>query len=498
MLKCELSGQEPPEHPVITRTGHVFEKRLIEKHLETSDKCPISGEPLSVQELIEIKVGPIVRPRPAKATSIPSMLNLFQNEWDAVMLECFSLREQLHAVRQELAHALYQQDAACRVIARLVKERDEARRQLATAQGQPSTTEAKAQQEDAMEVEAGKGLNEQILQRLTSHSKKLTSERKKRVIPKETATLDSIKKYRQVSSHSVHSASKPGVLCLDMHPTRQELVLTGGVDKNVVLFNRAEEKVVCTLSGHTKRVSDVVFHPQQDVLLSASHDKTVRIWTSSSADVTKFSSTHCIRNHEGEVSSVTLHPIGDYFVSASLDSSWAFVDLQTARTLAQVRADEPDAIQTAQFHPDGMILATGTSEARIKVWDMKSLANVASFEGHKGKVTGISFSENGYFMASTADDSMVKLWDLRKLKLFQTINLEPAHTTCVSFDFSGSYLAVGGDAIRLYAFGSDKLLELATRLSDNTDTVTDVKFGQHANFLASTSLDRTLRFFSFE
>ena len=52
------------------------------------------------------------------------------------MLECFTLREQVHAVRQELAHALYQQDAACRVIARLTKERDEAKRQLTTAQAQ--------------------------------------------------------------------------------------------------------------------------------------------------------------------------------------------------------------------------------------------------------------------------------------------------------------------------------------------------------------------------
>lgn len=69
----------------------------------------------------------IVKPRPTTATSIPGMLQLFQNEWDAVMLETYSLRKQLQKTREELSTSLYREDAAQRVIARLLKERDEAR-----------------------------------------------------------------------------------------------------------------------------------------------------------------------------------------------------------------------------------------------------------------------------------------------------------------------------------------------------------------------------------
>ncbi len=44
-----------------------------------------------------------------------------------MVLESYAMKQHLETVRAELAHSLYQHDAACRVISRLIKERDGAR-----------------------------------------------------------------------------------------------------------------------------------------------------------------------------------------------------------------------------------------------------------------------------------------------------------------------------------------------------------------------------------
>lgn len=108
----------------------MFEKRLIEAYIAENGKDPVTGEELETDDLIDLRSSRIVRPRPPTLTSIPSLLSTFQNEWDALALETYTIRQQLAQTRQELSTALYQHDAAVRVIARVTRERDEAREAL--------------------------------------------------------------------------------------------------------------------------------------------------------------------------------------------------------------------------------------------------------------------------------------------------------------------------------------------------------------------------------
>lgn len=109
----------------------------------------MTNEGLTIDDLVDLQSPKIVRPRPPTLTSIPSLLSVLQNEWDALALEHYKLKQTLTQTRQELSTALYQHDAAVRVIARLSRERDEARDALSRITVNGGATN----HEDAMQVD---------------------------------------------------------------------------------------------------------------------------------------------------------------------------------------------------------------------------------------------------------------------------------------------------------------------------------------------------------
>lgn len=100
------------------------------------------------------------------------------------MLECLELRRQGDELRQELSHALYKEDAAMRVLARLTRERDEARDALASVQatlGIQSAQPSAAQGDDVeMDTAGSAAPSEQPKAGLPEDAKQRVEETNKR------------------------------------------------------------------------------------------------------------------------------------------------------------------------------------------------------------------------------------------------------------------------------------------------------------------------------
>ncbi|WIA40690.1 hypothetical protein OEZ86_004386 [Tetradesmus obliquus] len=467
-MLCAISGTVP-EHPTVSKkSGHVFERSLITNYVSETGKCPITGVELTEDDLLPLATNKTIKPRSSAATSIPGMLGTFHDEWDALMLEHHTLRQNLHTVRQELSHALYQHDAACRVIARLIRERDEARAALTTLREDMRAemeAAAEARKRAGEEEEAAGGpakrskqeaLGQDVIAVLDQTNAALSSGRRKRAVPEGTASVEQLGSYTLTGSFPLHKTTQPGITALALHPTQTNLLASCGADATVQLFDLAAQRQLPALTGHSKRVTAAVWG-EDSLLLTASNDKTVRFWKHSAAGDAEegaFGSWECAavgEEHAGEVRGLALHPSRKYAVSVSDDASWAWWDLNNAACLKQC-SGAAAAYTCTGFHPDGLLLVTGTADAKAQIWEMRQQKAVTGFEAGGGSpLSGVSFSENGYHVAAVAADG-VSVWDLRKMKCIKELRPydEPA-CRAVAFDASSQFLAVGGADLRVYA-----------------------------------------------
>jgi len=377
----------------------------------------------------------VVKPRSNVATSIPGLLSIFHNEWDALMLETATLRESLESRNRELATALYHYDAAVRCIARLTAERDEARAGLAAAPGRRAEEAA----EEVAPKKAKPGVPAAALELIAATAETLSKGRKKRVQSAELAPAEAVGRLAPAAAPPLHKSSAPGILALSAHPRRPELLASAGADKSVVLFDRAGGRRLGELKAHSKEVTSVAFAMAGDALLTGSADKTVRLWTATGEGEGGYRAGPTLAPHAAAVTAVSVHPCGSLAASFAADGSWALLDLPSATVLQAVAGGA--ACAAGAFHPDGMIVGTAGGDSVVRVWDVKSGAAAAAIEGHSGGVSALSFSENGYYLASGGGDG-VRVWDLRKLKCLTS--LLPGGASAVAFDASGFYLAAGG------------------------------------------------------
>lgn len=218
-------------------------------------------------------------------------------------------------------------------------------------------------------------------------------------------------------------------------PRGGTLLASCSADLTIKLWDPSDEyKNIRTLPGHDHNISAVRFVPSGaagsplsgNLLVSASWDKTLRVW-----DVTTGYCVKTIQGHVDWVRDVSPSHDGRFFASAGNDRVPRLWDASSGETKSTFLGHEhvvecivfapaacyphlatlaglkkpPPASSSAEF------LATGSRDKTIRLWDSRGTL-IKTIIGHDNWVRGLVFHPGGKYLFSVSDDKTIRCWDL--------------------------------------------------------------------------------------
>jgi len=125
------------------------------------------------------------------------------------------------------------------------------------------------------------------------------------------------------------------------------------------------------------------------------------------------------------------------------------VTLQAIQTLKQHTA----GVTSVAFSPNGKVLATGSRDKTILLWDTKTWKTRPPLEGHRGEVISLAFSPASEQLASVTtarDGCAIRVWDVETASMKRTLGGEIDGMFGVVWSGDGSTLACAGGGAKLY------------------------------------------------
>ncbi|TPX49960.1 hypothetical protein SeMB42_g02410 [Synchytrium endobioticum] len=189
------------------------------------------------------------------------------------------------------------------------------------------------------------------------------------------------------------------------------------------------------LTGHQGEIFSCKFSPDGSHIASASYDKMIYLW-----DTYGENHNYCVlKGHTGPVLEVAWSRDGSLVYSASSDKSAAVWDTQIGERVRKFRG-HTNIINTLSICKRGQeLVATGSDDATIKIWDARNKVPVDSFN-EKSQVTAVAWSDDGGVVFSGGLDNQIKAWDLRKKQVVYTLKGHYDTITGLRTSPDGNYL----------------------------------------------------------
>lgn len=251
-------------------------------------------------------------------------------------------------------------------------------------------------------------------------------------------------------------------------------------------LNQAGGAEKWTLSGHTDIVMDVAVTLDRKIAISASKDRTLKVW-----DLTLGKCTHTLSEHIDCVLGVAITPDGQHAISCSGDRTLKIWDISTGTCLKTLAGHMYD-VAGLSVTPDGKKAILAPHSFPLTVWDLENKTSIQIPISHWSSVMDVAVAPDGQRLILAYNDNLLKVWDLKTTKCLQTLI---GHTAWVKG------VAISPDGQRAISASYDRTLkvwDLATgkclkTLVGHADRVNCVSISPNGQLAISGSGDRTIK-----
>lgn len=404
---CSLSGEKVIEPILSPKSGAVFEKKHIVNYLKSSNIDPINNEPLTIEDLIPIKVGvsEIVPPKPPKFNSIPQLLIEFQNEWDSLVLEVFTLRKELYEVKKKLSSSMYHYDAAVNVAANVLKERDElkeALRELTCSLNVKNNSEDKTVEKNYVDI-------------LNKARDELYNHHKQNKIPF-PFLKDQNFELKYIKNH-VLSNKTIDEIYLDSKLKKLIFSTSENDLYSYDFFSSIIQKI--QIDNLDLKISSLCFFEKNNELISIISSKEKLVVGNNSKIIKTL--------HTDVITEIILHPsLNDFFFVVGKDNIWSFYFKDQ---MLHTSPSSKITIMSADLHVDGILFGISLQNGTIIIYNSTDFQELCTLFCKYQDVMKIKFAQNGYWLLAGQNDivnkkSCIQIFDLRKNIVVFTLDFD--------------------------------------------------------------------------
>lgn len=212
--------------------------------------------------------------------------------------------------------------------------------------------------------------------------------------------------YSEEQIHTITAAlyEKENSLLISAYSNTQA---NAGVDEKFYIKILNTENNKCgSLKGHTSFINSLSLSLSQRYVLSASEDKTVKLWkVDATQDVTTF------EGHRKAVNTAIFTKDEKFIVSSSEDKTIRIWDINTSKTVRILKGHKK-AVNHVSLSSDGNLLVSASEDRTVRVWDFGTGACKKILEGHSDAVDYAFFSVDDNHIISVSADETVRIWNL--------------------------------------------------------------------------------------